>query len=58
MSCRRSVSEALGKSWVNGTYVVDDHGHGGNINTTSEHVGGDENLCMAGAELVDDLVTL
>lgn len=39
------------------TYVVDNHGHRRNVNSTGENVGGDQHLCLTTAELIDDLVT-
>jgi hypothetical protein len=41
-----------------GTYVVDDHGDGLDVDATGEDVSGDEDLGFSGAELVDDTVTL
>ena len=40
------------------TYVVDDHGHGGDIDSTGEDVGRDKDLGLSVAEFVNDLVTL
>ena len=41
-----------------GNVVVDDHGDGLNVDTAGKNVGGDENLCFAGAELVEDIISL
>ena len=41
-----------------GNVVVDDHSDGLNINATGKNVGGDEHLCFAGAELVEDIISL
>ena len=40
------------------TYVVNDHRHSRDIDTTGQNVGCDKNLGFAIAEFVDDFVTL
>jgi hypothetical protein len=39
------------------TYVIDDHRNRLHINTTSEDVGSDQNLCLSGSESVNDPVS-
>lgn len=41
-----------------GNVVVDDHSDGLNIDATGKNVGGDEHLCFAGTELVEDIISL
>lgn len=43
--------------WVE-TYVVNNHGNGGDIDSSGQHVCCDEHLGLAGSELIDDSVTL
>jgi len=43
---------------VRTTYVVDNHGDGGNVNTSGKNVGRDQDLRLPGTEFIDDSVTL
>jgi hypothetical protein len=40
------------------TYIVDNHGYRLHVNAASKHIGGNEHLCIATSELVDDAVTI
>lgn len=45
-------------TWQVGDVVVDDHGDGLDVDTAGKNVGGDEHLSFAGAELVEDIISL
>jgi hypothetical protein len=40
------------------TYIVDNHGDRLYINTTGEHIGGDEHFRLTASELIDNAVTV
>jgi hypothetical protein len=40
------------------TYIVDNHSDRLYVNAASKHIGGDEHLCFATSELVNDTITI